>query len=165
MRLLIVSLAAFIATEATAEGFAAQNLSTVATKVGSAIGKGFNHKVDPKRATFQCTDCKGSPIIDFQIGRQNDGTEGRVRSGQTTISQLEQLCQLRNPSCKLSKLEVSPAVGWISNWTAGPVASSTAVILRDGDILTIRSISSDADMARDYAEKAAQAALRHIVGK
>ncbi|MGL4960721.1 MAG: hypothetical protein ACRC67_05785 [Inquilinus sp.] len=69
MRFLVMSLAALIATEAHAEGFAVHDLSTVAGDASAALGAGFTHKAEPGRVTLFCVDCKGGPMIDIKIGR------------------------------------------------------------------------------------------------
>jgi hypothetical protein len=98
------------------------------------------------------------------MGRQADGTEERVRSGQTPISRLEKLCQERNPSCRLTGLDVAPAVGWISTYSMGAMFASTVVILRGGDLLTIRSLASNAEAARANAEKVVRAVRPKLIG-
>jgi hypothetical protein len=47
----------------------------------------------------------------------------------------------------------------------GSSTGSTAVILRDGDLLTIRSIAADADVARGNAEKIVEAVSPKVVGR
>lgn len=165
MRFLILSLAALVATEAQAEGFAVHDLSTVAEDASTALGAGFIHKADPGRVTLVCSGCQGGPMIDIRIGRQTDGTEQRVRSGQTSMADLERLCQAKDPACSLAELSVSPAVGWLTTWPMGSSAGSTAVILRDGDLLTIRSIAADADTARGNAEKLVDALSPKVIGR
>jgi hypothetical protein len=164
MRFLIMSIAALVATEAHAEGFAVHDLSTIADDASAALGAGFIHRAAPERVTLFCSGCKGGPMIDIKIGRQNDGTEQRVRSGQTSMADLEKLCQAKDPSCSLTELSVSPAVGWLTTWPMGSHAGSTAVILRDGDLLTIRSIAADADTARRNAETLVESVSPKIVG-
>jgi hypothetical protein len=164
MRVLAMSIAALVATEAHAEGFAVHDLSTIADEASTALGAGFIHKADPERVTLFCSGCKGGPMIDIKIGRQNDGTEQRVRSGQTSISDLERLCKAKDPSCSLTELKVPPAVGWITDWSMGPMIGSTAIILRDGDLLTIRSIADDADTARRNAGTLVEAVSPRVIG-
>ena len=161
MRFLAMSIAALVATEAHAEGFAVHDLSTIADDASHALGAGFIHRAAPGRVTLMCTGCEGGPMVDILIGRQTDGTEQRVRSGQTSLSDLETLCRNRDPSCSLAGLSVSPAVGWITTWSMG----STAVILRDGDLLTIRSIAADADTARRNAETVVEAVSPKVIGR
>jgi hypothetical protein len=165
MRFLVLSIAALAATEAHAEGFAVHDLSTVADDASVALGAGFINKAEPGRVTLFCADCKGGPMIDIKIGRQNDGTEQRVRSGQTSMPDLEKLCRNKDPSCSLTELKVSPAVGWITDWSMGPMIGSTAIILRDGDLLTIRSVADDADTARRNAEKIVETVSPKVIGR
>src|SRR5688500_14783243 len=125
MRFLVMSIAVLVATEAHAEGFAVHDLSTIADDASTALGAGFIHRAAPERVTLFCSGCKGGPMIDILIGRQTDGTEQRVRSGQTSMADLERLCQAKDPACSLTGLSVSPAVGWITKWSMGPIIGST----------------------------------------
>lgn len=164
MRILVMVVLASIATEVHAEGFGVRDLSTIAPEVSTALGSGFSHKGETERLTLSCPGCDGEPIVDLLLGRQTDGTEDRVRSGQTPISRLEQLCQERSPSCRLTGLDVAPAVGWISTYSMGALFGSTAVILRSGDLLTIRSVASNAEAARGNAEKVVKAVRTRLIG-
>ena len=163
MRLAAIGLALLVSTAAQAEGFVVDDLTGVAGDLRAALGSGFTQKAEPKRVTLACTNCADKPVVDVQLGRQTDGTEQRVRSGQTTIASLEKQCQSKSPSCTISRLDVSPAVGWISTYSTGATAGSTAVMLRDGDMLVVRSIASDAAVARRNAEKVV-AAARKVIG-
>lgn len=165
MRLLLVGLVAFIAaTGVRAEGFVIRDLTSLAPDAVTALGSGFSHRAEPLRLTMTCTECSGEPVVDVQIGRQADGTEQRVRSGETSIASLEKLCQAKSPTCRLSGLDVAPAVGWITTWPIGSRAGSTAVILRDGDLLTIRSLAASPQVAQDNAEKVLKAVKAKLIG-
>ena len=165
MRFLVMSIAALVATGAHAEGFAVHDLSTVADDASAALGAGFTHKAEPGRVTLFCAGCKGGPMVDIKIGRQTDGTERNVRAGQTSMADLERLCRVKDPGCSLTGLSVSPAVGWITKWSMGPIIGSTAIILRDGDLLTIRSVADDADTARRNAEKIVETVSPKVIGR
>lgn len=160
IRILAIGLAATIGAEARADGFAVHDLAILAPEVGAALGSDFSHKSDPRRVTLICPTCAGEPVVDLQLGRQADGTEERVRSGETPFSRLEKLCQERNPSCRLAALDV----GWISTYSMDLLFASTAVILRGGDLLTIRSMASTADAARSNAEKVVRAVRPKLIG-
>ncbi|MGU3495794.1 hypothetical protein ACLBXM_17270 [Xanthobacteraceae bacterium A53D] len=153
-----------LAAPASAEGFTTRDLTTVSDRLTGALGSGFVARAEAKRVTLMCQGCKGEPMIDVLIGRQNDGTEARIRSGQTSIAHMEKLCQDKSPACKLSKLDVAPAVGWISTWPMGDMSANTAIIIRDGDLLTVRSLASDPAVARANAQKVV-AALAPVIGK
>jgi hypothetical protein len=157
MRLLAVIVVALISAQARADGFGFRDLATIAPEVSVALGSGFSHRSERQRATLICPTCEGEPSIDIQLGRQTDGTEERVRSGQTPIAKLEALCQEKNPSCRLTGLDVAPAVGWITTYSMGSLFASTVVILRGGDLLTIRSLASSGEVAQSNAEKALKA--------
>jgi hypothetical protein len=150
---------------AHAGGFIVHDLSTVAADARAALGVGFIRKAEAARLILSCLECKGEHVVDVQLGRQDDGTEQRVRSGQTTMARLEALCRARSPTCTLSALEVSPAVGWITTYPLGAGFGSTAVVLRDGDLLTIRSLAADEPTAKSNAEKTLKAVAGKVVGK
>ena len=78
--------------------------------------------------------------------------------------QFQALCQQRQPACTIELLDVGPAVGWISAWTLGGTAVSTAIILRDGDQLTLRSIGPDPARARTNALATIAALVPQIAG-
>jgi hypothetical protein len=165
MRVLAIAALALIAGEAHADGFVVRDLATIAPEVSAALGSGFDPRSEAQRLTLICAKCEGDPTIDLQLGRQTDGTEERVRSGRTPIARLEKLCQERNPSCRLVGLDVAPAVGWISTYSMRATFASTAVILRGGDLLTIRLLASNPEAARSNAEKVVRAVQPRLIGK
>lgn len=164
LRSLALAVLALIAAKAHADGFGVRDLATIVPEVSAALGSSFSSRSETQRLTLTCPKCDGEPTIDLQLGRQADGTEERVRSGQTPISRLEKLCQERNPSCRLTGVDVAPAVGWISTYSMGATFASTVVILRGGDLLTIRSLASNAEAARGNAEKVVRAVRPRLVG-
>ncbi|CAO4152080.1 hypothetical protein GPNCGGLF_LOCUS3810 [Methylorubrum aminovorans] len=147
-----------------AEGFAVRDLTSVAAEAKTALGGRYAARAEPARLTLLCTECEGAPMIDVLLGRQADGTEERVRSGQTPVARLEALCRQRNPECRLTGLSVAPAVGWISLYRTGAMSGATAIVLRDGDLLTIRSLAGDAATASRNARILVEALAPRIVG-
>ena len=139
-RLLALMLGVTIAGAAQAEGFASRDLSAFAETAASALGMGYDHRAEPERLTLFCPGCEDAPMIAVLIGRQTDGTEARMRLGETTIARLEELCQEREPRCRLNAIDVAPAIGWVTSYPLGDGFGATAIILRDGDMLTIRSL-------------------------
>lgn len=133
---------------ALAQGFLLDDLTTIEKQARAALGPDYVARAQPQRVTLLCVACPGRPAIDILLGRQTDGTEARVRAGQTTIAQLEAQCQARDPSCRLERADFGPAVGWLSSWRLGTMFVSTLVLLRDGDLLTVRSTASDPELAR-----------------
>ena len=165
-RIALLLLGALAGPAAQAEGFVAKDLTKVADAAKAALGGEFAQRAAPARLTLTCPTCKGAPMIDVLVGRQDDGTEARVRSGQTTIAQLEKLCRDKVDACRITELKVAPAVGWLSVYPMGAsMAGSTAVILRDGDLLTIRSLASDPTVAKRNAEKLTASLAPKIVGR
>lgn len=150
---------------ARAEGFAVSNLTTVADDAKRALGEGFSARAEPQRLTLVCLGCPGGPMVDLQLGRQTDGTEERVRSGETSMAQLEALCRAKSPDCRLSGLGVAPAVGWISAYPVGKTAGATAIVLRGGDRLIIRAMAESREAATRQVEALVQAVAPRIVGR
>lgn len=166
MRFVLMLIAGFACTAAQAQGFAVRDLTRVAAAAKASLGAGYVDRAAPERLTLMCQSCPGSPMIDVLIGRQNDGTEERVRSGQTPISRMEELCRAKNPGCRIVGLDVAPAVGWISRYQlSGSMAGSTAIVIHGGDLLTIRSIASDPEAARRNAERLVGAIVPGVVGR
>lgn len=150
---------------AGAEGFAVRDLGTLAADAKAVLGGRYAARAEAARLTLMCPECEGAPMIDVLLGRQADGTEERVRSGATPIARLEALCRQRNPECRLTGLSVAPAVGWISLYRMGAMSGATAVVLRDGDLLTIRSLASDEATASRNARILVETLAPRIVGR
>ncbi|MBX9930919.1 MAG: hypothetical protein K2Y56_05200 [Methylobacterium sp.] len=165
MRILVIGVLCLAGGAAQAEGFAVRDLRTIKSEISAALDRRFTLRAEAKRLTLTCPDCEGAPIIDILLGRQDDGTEARVRSGETTMARLEALCQARSPDCRLSPLSVAPAVGWITTYAIASTAGSTAIILHGGDLLTIRSLASDRAVASGNAERLASSVAPRIVGR
>lgn len=166
MRLALAILTSLAATGAVAQGFAVHDLSAIAPRAQAALGAKFQARTAAERVTLACLACPGGPMVDILLGRQDDGTEERVRSGQTPISRMEELCRARNPECRVTGLKVAPAVGWISRYQLSTsMAGSTAIVLYGGDLLTIRSIAADSATARRNAETLVGAIVPSVVGR
>ncbi len=105
-------------------------------------------------------------MVSIMLGQQTDGTEERVRSGRTTMADLERLCQAREPSCRITRADMGPAVGWVSVYRVGDtVAGSTLMLIRDGNLMTVRSIAPTPEAARQNVERLQRAVLPQIVGR
>jgi hypothetical protein len=161
---LAILVLAFSAPSAHARGLATQDLTPLGAVAAKALGTGFNHRAEPGRLTLDCADCAGEPIVDILLGRQADGTEDRVRSGATTIADLERICQSCSSTCRVSAMNVSPAVGWVSAYPIGQGAGATAVVIRGGDLLTIRSVARDPVTARRSIDRLLPMVRAQIVG-
>ncbi|MCJ2094690.1 hypothetical protein MKK67_19640 [Methylobacterium sp. J-072] len=164
MRWLLVLLGCFIAQAAQAQGFASHDLTGFVDRVRIAIDTKASVQATPLTLTVTCAPCRGSPVADIELGRLNDGTEKRVRSGATTFAKLESLCIQQNPDCRLSALPVSPAIGWITVYGLGNGGGSTAVILRDGDLLMIQAKADSPGHAEDSVRALVQNLAPRIVG-
>ena len=158
-------LSALLGLATLATGFATHDLTRVRFDATRALGAGYLARVEPQRMTFVCGECKGGPMLDVLLGRQDDGTEGRVRAGTTTMAELEAICQMRSPSCRIALVRVAPAVGWMSSYRLGAQFAHTVVVLRDGDLLTIRSIAGDSTVARRNADALVARLVPMVVGK
>jgi hypothetical protein len=154
-----------VATGATAQGLAMKDLTGVGQAASSALGSGFDARAEPQRITLVCMTCAGTPIVDLLIGRQADGTEERIRSGTTSMADLQQICRTRSPQCTVAELDVAPAVGWVSGYPLGDRAGATAVIIRDGDLLTVRSLAQDTASARQSIDRLLPLIRTRVVGR
>ncbi|SFI26589.1 hypothetical protein [Jannaschia pohangensis] len=153
-----------LAGPAAAQGFATKDLTRVTVPTDLLAGQANTTRAEPARLTILCTDCGADFVaIDVLLGRQTDGTEARFRSGQTTIAMLEAQCKARAPECTLSPVSVGGAVGWMSSFASGNGAGATAVLLQDGDMLTIRSLAPTADTAVANATAVANRLAPQIV--
>ena len=160
-----VRLSALFGLATLAAGFATHDLTSVRFDAKRTLGAEYLTRVERDRMTLACTECTGGPIIDVRLGRQDDGTEGRVRSGTTTMANLEAICQTRSPSCRIEAVRVTPAVGWMSSYRFGEQYAHTVIVLRDGDLLTIRALASDSTAARRNADALVAQLVPMIVGK
>jgi hypothetical protein len=148
-----------------ATGFAVHDFTQLRFDPDAAIAPGYLMRAEPERMTLVCSQCAGSPMIDVRLGRQDDGTEARVRAGATTMAQLEAQCQARDPACRIEAVKVAPAVGWLSSYRFGEQYAHTLVVLRDGDLLTVRSLASDRQAARRNADVLLEKLVPRVVGK
>ena len=165
LRIIVAASLAFAPTTfVLAKGFATHDLVSQAKDMEKAFGPDFTSRAEDGQIALSCLSCPGKPIVGIALGRQNDGTEQRVREGKTTMEQLGAQCRARDASCELTALDVAPAVGWITSYRMGSMAGATAVIIRDGDLLTIRSLSEDPAIARANAVKMTSFA-HQIIGK
>ena len=154
-----------MATGAAAQGLAIKDLTDFGHAASSALGSGFEARAEPQRITLACMTCGGEPVVDVLIGRQADGTEKRVRSGTTSMADLQQICRTRSPQCTVAKLDVTPAVGWVSHYPLGDRAGATAIIIRDGDLLTVRSLAQDPASARQAIDRLLPLIRTRVVGR
>lgn len=146
---------------AAAKGFAVNDLMAVEQHARSVGGKQFETRASAERLTLMCTDCEGSVAIDVLLGTSTDGTEGRFRSGATTLKQLEAQCRARDDACRLERLDIGPAVGWLSVYSRG----ATAVLFRDGDMLTIRALADSPPAAQGHLREVLKLLAPRIVGR
>jgi hypothetical protein len=145
---------------AMADGFAQMDLTQISIDAKAFDGGVMDARAQPDRATVFCSDCEDIVALDIQFSRSTDGTEGRFRSGETTVKKMEDICKSRDPSCTLTRVDVGPATGWMTTYGT----NSTVVLFRDGDVLTMRSVSGDAAISVSNARQAITAIAPQIVG-
>lgn len=146
-------------------GAAAQDLAAVQPRAVAALGEGYMACIEDDRLILVCPACAGAPMVELRIRRQEDGTEARLRSGATTITVLEQQCRGRNPTCRVQRADLGPAVGWVSAYRAGAIAGSTLVLLRDGAMVIARSVAASPEVARGNIERLRAEVLPVLVGR
>lgn len=164
-RLLLILPLLVMVMSAHARGFATSNLTALGKSAAAALGEGFTFRAEPSRLTLACDKCAGEPIIDVTLGKQTDGTEQRVRSGATTIADLEKLCRSRDDACRVTGLDVGAAVGWVSSYPSGDREGATAVIILDGQLLTVRALATSHGVARAAITRILPLIRARIVGR
>lgn len=165
MNALGIFLAGFLAASPVlAQGLRVDDLSIIGERVRATLGAGYAVRAERQRLTLHCVSCPERPMLDILLGRQTDGTEARIRDGQTTIAQLEAVCQARAPSCRLERADIGPAVGWMSTYALGENGGATLVLLRDGDLLTLRSIAASTAAARRQVQTLMAEIVPELVG-
>ncbi|WP_420137846.1 hypothetical protein [Sphingomonas sp.] len=164
MRIILPLLATLAASAVGARGFVIKDLISQGKAAAAALGSGFQLRSTPSRLILHCTRCPGEPVVDLVLGTQPDGTEDRVRSGKTTMADLERLCRTRSPQCRITALDVKPAVGWVSAYPIGERAGATAVIIRDGQLLTIRSVANEPAQTRRNIDQLIPLVRTRIIG-
>ena len=150
---------------AEAVGFAITDLTLLKSPPPTAKCTPATDRVEPKRLTYVCKDCGALCGVDVLISRSTDGTEGRFRSGATSLAKMQSLCQAREPNCTLERVDAHGAVGWVSRTLALGIPISTTIVFRGGDVLTIRSLSDDPQAAYDNGIAVREALARRIIGQ
>ena len=150
---------------AFAAGMRIDDLTQVEAAARDALGEGAISRAERGRLILACPGCDGAPTVDVQLGRQDDGTEARVRSGETTAARLEALCRARQPECRLERRDVGPAVGWMTSYRVGEGAGGTLILLRDGDLLLVRAIAASPDAVRRSIDLLVREVVPAIVGR
>ena len=130
----------------------------------AALGEGYVARIEDQRMTLTCPGCEGAPAVELGLGRAEDNTETRLRSGYTSIASLDQQCRARNPTCRVERADLGRAVGWVSAYRAGEVAGSTMVLLRDGTRVIARSVAASPEVARGNVDRLRAAVLPALVG-
>lgn len=151
---------ACLAAHGATTGFAIRDLTRVEQDAQRLGGKRFDTRASAERLTLSCTDCEGGVAVDLLMGTSTDGTEGRFRSGETRLEKLEALCRARDDTCRLERLDIGGAVGWLSIYSRG----STAVLFRDGDMLTVRALAGTPQAAKGHVRAVLDALAPRIVG-
>ena len=166
MRRLAAALIVAAAPAAAADGFAVKDLRAVVDAVDASAFTGGTFVAaadDPARLTIFCGDCETITVVDIQIDLATDGTEGRLRSGETTYDLLQTNCEAREPSCRLVPAQLGAAVGWATSYKIEDHMGSTLVLLKDGERLIARSIGPNAETAVANAVTARLGVIRAIV--
>lgn len=161
-----VPLAALLTTAgASAEGFTINDLTPIGDAAAAALGPGYIFRAEPKRVSLYCAECTGSPMIDILLGTEDYGAEESLRLGLTSAADVERKCQSRNDGCRIRELDIAPAVGWVSQYPRPRGDGATAYIMRDGQLLTLRVISSSIGTSSEVMERLLPLAREKIIGR
>jgi hypothetical protein len=145
-------------------GFAYSDLTQVPIRTPVLPGKRFAPKAEAGRLTLGCLECADLEAVDILLGDSDDGTEGRLRSGETQIATIEANCRRSDPDCRIDAIEIAGAIGWVSRTSAVGLNISTTVLFKDGDRLIIRSIANDIETAVANGNAACETYGREIIG-
>ncbi|MEO0497058.1 MAG: hypothetical protein AAF141_06760 [Pseudomonadota bacterium] len=145
---------------ANAEGFARTDLRGLVQSNVEIGASQYSTRAERKRLTLLCTTCIEFTAVDVLIGTSRDGTEGRYRSGATTLGRMEQICRASDDTCRLQALDIGGAVGWQSTYSDG----STSILFKDGDMLTIRAIAPSPREATQRNKAVLDALGKKIIG-
>jgi hypothetical protein len=149
-----------------AASFENTGIETVARRAQAELGPDFRAQIgNGQRVVLLCSRCEGLRMITIQISRQTDGTEGRVRTGQTKIADLESQCQASEPSCKIERADMGPAVGWLARYRGATGSGYTLVLLNNGNMLTVRSNAATAVTALEDLRRMQRAVIPEIIGR
>ena len=125
-------------------------------------------KPTKERVILACTNCSVTTALDIQIRRVDDGTEGRIRSGQTTAASMFDICKNNakktGSTCiSLKEANHKNAVGFVSSTDLfNNTFTSTYVIWQNGYILIMRAIAADQKEATSIGKKAFQNLLPQL---
>lgn len=152
------------AAPALAEGFASRDLTTATVDTAAFEGGSFEAEAtSPGRLTIFCTDCEGFTAIDVLMGGGDAGLERRLREDEGTVGELEARCRERAPSCRIVPVTLGAAIGYRSTYEAASTRGSTAVVMLDGEGMTVRSIAPDTETASANAEAALDTVGRAMI--
>jgi hypothetical protein len=146
-------------------GFAITDLRQVSEIAFAVPGNRYSRSVAANRLTLYCRSCRDTQSIDIVVGKSTDGTEGRFRSGETTIAMMQGICKSRQPNCTMEAIEINGAIGWVSRVQLGPLQMSTSILFKNGDMLTIRSLAGDRQTAFDNGRAAREQIAPSIIGR
>ncbi len=135
------------------DGFAVSDLTEVAPHAIEVGGRALEGRAEPQRMTLACFECADFTAVDILVEKSNDGTEGRFRSGETLVSDIEAQCRRVDAECQIERVDLAGAVGWVSRTKSFGSALSTTILFKDGDRLVIRSVASDLQAAFDTGKK------------
>jgi hypothetical protein len=150
---------------ASAEGFAIDDLTPIGDAAARALGPGYIFRAEPRRVSLYCAECTGSPMIDILLGTEDYGAEESLRLGLTSAADVERKCRSRNAGCRIKGLDIAPAVGWVSLYPRPRGDGATAYIMRDGQVLTLRVISSSTGTSSEVMELLLPLAREKVIGR
>lgn len=166
-KIALLALALLFAPHVAYADMAMTNLTRLNT---TALEKqGWTVRKQASRVTLFCKSCGEMTATDIILERANDGTEERIRSGQTTAKTMLAICKKnaenRGSACYgISPVALKGAVGFVSDVGVGPMGSAATYILwQDGRRLTIRNVAPTRAAARKHGKSMFRALASQIV--
>ena len=124
----------------------------------------YTIKQAPDRLTIACVKCDGLVAIDVTISPTMDGTEERIRNGETTAKTMLEICKknakARGTECyNIRTANLKGAVGFVSDYKiSDAMYGATYTIFQDNKLLMMRNIAG----SRAEAKRLGGLAFEHV---
>ena len=143
MRFLLAMMLAWLPSFAQGQGFAIDDFTQVVIDASAFEGGSYDITSIEWKIVLECSDCDGKATVLIQRERSHDNKYSRGSTSDEILAGIKKLCTHGSATCTLSQIELGKARGWMVNFVFRQVYMSTAVLSLDGDVLSIRTLSSN----------------------